>query len=36
MEIIAAIIIYTLAEGIKENDARMDDLQAQVVDLNND
>ena len=36
MEIIAAMIIYALAEGIKENDARMDDLQAQVVDLNND
>ena len=36
MEIIAAVIIYTLAEGIKENDARMDDLQAQIVDINND
>ena len=36
MEIIAAFIIYTLAEGIKENDARMDDLQAQIVDINND
>jgi len=36
MEIIAAVIIYTLAEGIKENDARMDDLQAQIVDVNND
>ena len=36
MEIIAAIIIYTLAEGIKENDARMDDLQDQIVDINND
>ena len=36
MEVIAAIIIYTLAEGIKENDARMDDLQAQIVDVNND
>ena len=36
MEIIAAIIIYTLAEGIKENDARMDDLQEQIVDINND
>ena len=36
MEIIAAMIIYTLAEGIKENDARMDDLQEQIVDINND
>ena len=36
MEIIAAVISYTLAEGIKENDARMDDLQAQIVDVNND
>ena len=36
MEVIAAIIIYTLAEGIKENDARMDDLQEQIVDINND
>ena len=36
MEIIAAIIIYTLAEGIKENDARLDDIQEQVVELNND
>ena len=36
MEIIAAIIIYTLAEGIKENDARMDDLQDQIVVINND
>jgi len=36
MEIIAAVIIYTLAEGIKENNARMDDLQAQIVDINND
>ena len=36
MEIIAAMIIYALAEGIKENDARMDDLQEQIVDINND
>ena len=36
MEIIAAMIIYGLAEGIKENDARLDDLQAQIVDINND
>ena len=36
MEIIAAVIVYALAEGIKENDARMDDLQAQIVDVNND
>lgn len=35
MEIITAMIIYALAEGIKENDARMDDLQEQIVDLNN-
>jgi hypothetical protein len=35
MEIIAAVIIYTLAEGIKENNARMDDLQTQIVDVNN-
>ena len=36
MEVIAAIIIYSLAEGIKENDARLDDLQTQIVDINND
>ena len=36
MEIIAAMIIYGLAEGIKENDARLDDLQEQIVDINND
>jgi len=36
MEIIAAVIIYTLSEGIKENDARLDDIQEQVVELNND
>ena len=36
MEIIAAMIIYELAEGIKENDDRLDDLQEQIVDINND
>jgi hypothetical protein len=35
MEIIAAMIIYTLAEGIKENNARMVDLQEQIEDTNN-
>ncbi len=34
MEIIAAMIIYTLAEGIKENNARMVDLQEQIEDTN--
>ena len=36
MEIIAAIIIYTLAEGIKDNEARTVDLQEQIVDINDD
>lgn len=36
MEIIAAIIIYTIAEDIKENKATMVDLQEQIVELNDD
>lgn len=36
MEIIAAIIIYTLAEGVKDNQARTIDLQHQIVDINDD
>ncbi len=35
MEIIAAMIIYALAEGIKENDARIDAVQEEVVSLEN-
>tara|TARA_R110001632_G_scaffold194981_1_gene316493 strand:+ start:2305 stop:2538 length:234 start_codon:yes stop_codon:yes gene_type:complete len=35
MEIIAAMIIYTLAEGIKENNTRIDAVQEQVVSLEN-
>ena len=35
MEIIAAMIIYTLAEGIKENGARIDAVQEEVVSLEN-
>lgn len=34
MEIIAAILIYTIAEDIKENKATMVDLQEQIVELN--
>jgi molecular chaperone GrpE (heat shock protein) len=36
MEIIAAMIIYGLAEGIKDNEARTVDLQEQIVDINDD
>ena len=36
MEIIAAIIIYALAEDIKDNKAMLLDVQDQIVDLNND
>lgn len=36
MEIIAAMIIYALAEDIKENKATMADLQEQITDVNND
>lgn len=35
MEIIAAMIIYTLAEGIKENNTRIGAVQEQVVSLEN-
>ena len=33
MEIIAAMIIFGLAEGIKENNAAIVDLQGQIVEL---
>ena len=33
MGIIAAIIIYTLAEGIKDNQAQIIDLQQQIQNL---
>ena len=36
MEIIAAIIIYALAEDIKDNKAMLLDVQDQIVNLNND
>ena len=36
MEIIAAIIIYALAEDIKDNKAMLLDVQEQIVDLNHD
>jgi hypothetical protein len=36
MEIIAVMIVYALAEDIKENKATMVDLQEQIVELNDD
>lgn len=36
MEIIAAMIIYALAEDIKDTKATTQDLQEQIVDINDD